>query len=324
MARIEGRPRLRATFHEAEYGALLLARALVAPLPPSLAVRLGAALGSACGRAAAALGTRDDRIARSNLARVFPDLEEGRREALRRAMWRQAGRVAAEILLLDRLSRGDPARLRELVTLSPPEGPREVFARAAETGAFVLTAHLGSFELLHAGCAAHGYPVSIVHRTLPNRRVDAWLTSLRERCGTRVLRRGSAAREILADLRARRVVAIPFDQRGQEQGRIVAPFLSIPAPTPSGLARIALRTGAPVFPVVLLREGTSHRHRALFLPEIPLPRTGHREADVLEATRRFNDAIGALIRRHPDQWIWTYRRWPDPAPGPPPAREETA
>lgn len=311
MARLGRSPRLEAAVHATEYAALLAARTLVGALPPAAAVRLGATVGAAYGSAAAALGLRDDRIARSNLALVFPDLAAEKRAALRRAMWRQAGRLAAEILVLDRLSRGDRAKLRDLVRLCPPEGPREVFARAAETGAFVLTAHLGSFELLHAACAAHGYPVSIVHRTLPNRRVDAWLTALRERCGTRVLRRGSAAREVLGEIRARRVVAIPFDQRGQEQGRVVAPFLSIPAPTPSGLARIALRTGAPVFPVALVRDGASHRHRALFLPEVPLARSGDREADVVETTRRFNEAVGELIRRHPDQWIWMYRRWPN-------------
>src|SRR4030095_4012770 len=129
---------------------------------------------------------------------------------------------------------------------------------------------------------------------------------LRERCGTRVLRRGAAARQILEELRSRHVVAIPFDQRAQGQGRFLSPFFSVPAPTPSGLARIAMSSRAPVFPGVLVREGDTHRHRAIFPPEVPVARTGDRDADVVENSLRFNAVLESLIRAHPDHWIWMY------------------
>jgi Kdo2-lipid IVA lauroyltransferase/acyltransferase len=281
-------------------------------LPPASAVRVGAALGSIYGKMVHAIGGRDDRVARANLVLAFPEISEAGREELLARMWRNAGRLVAEIALLDRWSRESPHRIRELVSLDTREALAEVFARAKAAGSLVLTAHFGSFEMLHAGCAAHGFPISLVHRTLPNPLVDRWLTDLRERCGTRVLRRGAAARQILEELRAKRVVAIAFDQRAQEQGRVLAPFFSVPAPTPSGLARVAMSARAPVFPIVLLREGESHRHRALILPEIPVSRTGDRAADVLENSTRFNAALENLIRTHPDHWIWMYRRWPGP------------
>jgi KDO2-lipid IV(A) lauroyltransferase len=304
---------LRTALERIEHGALLGLVALVSRLRPEAIIRLGAALGAAYGKVVAALATRDDSVARANIALAFPDLADEAREDLLRRMWRNAGRLVADTALLDRWSRVSPDRIRELVTLDPLEGIQEMFARARERGSLVLTAHFGSFELLHAGCAAHGFPISLVHRTFPNPRIDRWLTDLRERCGTRVLRRGAAARQILEELRSKRVVAIPFDQRAQGQGRIIIPFFSVPAPTPTGLARIAMSSRAPIFPSVLVREGESHRHRAIFPPEVPVARSGDREADVIENSLRFNAVLERMIRAHPDHWIWMYRRWPPPS-----------
>jgi Kdo2-lipid IVA lauroyltransferase/acyltransferase len=312
VARVRDSKRLKRALERVEHAALVGSVAGISRMSPAAAIRVGAALGAIYGRVVAAVGGRDDRIARANLALAFPGMSEDGREELLARMWRNTGRLVAEIALLDRWSRETPGRIRELVTLDTREALAEVFARAKEAGSLVLTAHFGSFELLHAGCAAHGFPISLVHRNLPNPLVDRWLTDLRERCGARVLRRGAAARQILEELRAKRVVAIAFDQRAQEQGRILVPFFSVPAPTPSGLARVAMSARAPVFPVVLLREGESHRHRALILPEIPISRTGDRATDVFENSIRFNGALEELIRAHPDHWIWMYRRWPGP------------
>jgi KDO2-lipid IV(A) lauroyltransferase len=45
---------------------------------------------------------------------------------------------------------------------------------------------------------------------------------------------------------------------------------------------------------------------------VPVARSGDRDADVFENSLRFNAVLERLIRAHPDQWIWMYRRWPPP------------
>jgi Kdo2-lipid IVA lauroyltransferase/acyltransferase len=87
------------------------------------------------------------------------------------------------------------------------------------------------------------------------------------------------------------------------------PFFGVNASTNTGLARLALGSGAPVCGAYLAREGSSRFHRIVIGPEIPIAKTGDREADVVENSRRFNAAIEAMIRERPDHWIWNYRRW---------------
>lgn len=280
------------------------------------AVRLGGSAGALYGTVARTLATRDHRVAAKNLSLAFPAKSAEERDEILCAMWRHWGRALAE---MGRLRHLDRETLRELVQLDPSDAAREIFAHAQKTGVLVLTAHFGSFELLHAACAAHGYPITVVHRTLANQRVDRWLTALRERNGTRVLRTGSAARPILRALRCGEVVAVPFDQRPRDASRVFAPFFSAPAATSSGLARLALASNAPVYPVVLVRDGESERHRAVFAPAVPLVRTGDRERDVVENTARFNEALESLVRAHPPQWIWMYSRWKEHLKGRVPA-----
>ena len=86
----------------------------------------------------------------------------------------------------------------------------------------------------------------------------------------------------------------------------------------SGLARVALRTGAAVLPGFLLWEATEQKYVLHFGEEIPLVRTGDDEHDTVENTARFTAAIESFIRRSPDQWLWVHRRWKTRPAGEPP------
>jgi KDO2-lipid IV(A) lauroyltransferase len=185
----------------------------------------------------------------------------------------------------------------------------EINAKAKQRGVLILTGHFGSFELFHSAMAAKGTPISLVHRATNNPYFDVYLDNVRQRFGTKTLVRGDAAREIVRELRSGGVVAIPFDQVAHAEIRVFAPFFGIDASTNSGLARLALRTGASVYPAFLVRTGTSLRHRAVFGPPVELVRTGDLTQDVLVNTSRFNEVLERFVREHPDHWIWMYRRW---------------
>jgi len=289
-----------------EYGAFKVLMTLMTSLPHGFTSRAGASVAALFGEFGRWLGARGHRQAVRNLEMAFPDLSPAERDGIRRGMWRNWGRFIADFGRFGYLSHD---RLRELITLDPPHIAPEIAERAKKRGALVLTAHYGSFEMLHAGVAAYGYPVTIVHRRFTNELFDRWIVKMRGNVGTRSLARGEAARDLVDALRAGQIVAIPFDQIAKKSAQTFAPFFGVPASTNNGLARLALVTGAPVYPVVIAREGDTLRHRALFGPEIPVERTGDRQHDLLVNTRRFNEVLEALIRKHPDHWIWMYGRW---------------
>ena len=87
-----------------------------------------------------------------------------------------------------------------------------------------------------------------------------------------------------------------------------APFFGVRCFTASGVELLALRSGAPVLPFFSVREGPD-RHRCVVLPALELERSGDLRVDVRRATARMNRALEDIIRAHPEQWMWSHRRF---------------
>jgi len=87
------------------------------------------------------------------------------------------------------------------------------------------------------------------------------------------------------------------------------PFFGIRACTASGLAHVALKTGAAVLPGFVLWEPSERQYVLHFGPELTFTRTGDIQTDILAATALCTNTIEAWIRRYPDQWLWIHRRW---------------
>ena len=182
-------------------------------------------------------------------------------------------------------------------------------ARARGKGVLILTGHLGAWELSSFYHSLMGYPMGMVIRRLDNRVLDEYVNGIRCLHGNRVLHKDDFARGLLTAMRAGQTVGILMDTNmTPPQGEFVN-FFGIPACTASGLARVALKTGAAVLPGFCLWEEKERQYVLHFGPEITPVRTDDHEADVLALTQQCNDVLESWIRRYPDQWLWIHRRW---------------
>jgi KDO2-lipid IV(A) lauroyltransferase len=173
----------------------------------------------------------------------------------------------------------------------------------------ILTAHFGNWELLAYLHGLLGHPVTLVHRAMHNPLFDRAIGGIRGRAGTRAIQKKSAAKEAIRTLRQKRILVIPSDQNQTRSFGVFVDFFGKPACTTPGATRLAMLTGAPVFPVFLVREGEGPRHRIEVLPEVEMVSTGDREADVVTNTQRCSAVVESMIRRYPEQWIWFHKRW---------------
>ena len=184
-----------------------------------------------------------------------------------------------------------------------------VAARDRGRGVLVLTGHLGAWELSSFYHSLMGYPMGMVIRRLDNRELDEFVNGIRCLHGNRVLHKDDFARGLLTAMRAGASVGILMDTNmTPPQGEFVR-FFGRQACTASGLARVALKTGAAVLPGFVLWEPAERQYVLHFGPELHLARTGDAAADILAATQQCNDVLEAWIRRYPDQWLWIHRRW---------------
>ena len=241
----------------------------------------------------------------ANLRRVYGEtLPKAEIEALAQAHYGHLWRLAGEFLRYRWLSAAQKAALVRVENV-------EAFAAALEQrkGVLVLTGHFGNWELLAHAIGLCGNPIHLVHRPFRNPLFDDFVNAERRRSGTVLISKRRAAHEIIQVLRQRGIVAVPFDQNATGRWGVFAEFFGVPASTHPGLARLHELSGAPVYPVFLVRKDRSPRHEIVILPRVETVRGGGRERDTVENTRRFNRVFEAMVREHPDHWIWMHKRW---------------
>ena len=288
--------------YRVEYAVFRAAFVFFAALPRALALRVGAWMGELF----YLFDVRDRRIALFNLGIAFPEYSRAQRRRTLRASCRNLGRVAAEFCHLPQLQ---ATTLPEVVTFADRAAWDRAIAAADQKGAIIATAHFGNWELLAYVHGLLGHPVTLVHRPMHNPVFDKAITAVRAGAGTRSIKKKAAAKEALRALKQHSILVIPSDQNQTHSFGVFVDFFGKPACTTPGAARLAMLTKSPVFPVFLVREGESGRHRIEILPEVEMVSTGDRDADIRTNTQRCSDVIEAMIRRYPEQWIWFHKRW---------------
>jgi len=272
------------------YVAAIAALAVARRVPLSVLRRFGRALGAFAHLAI----PKARRVALSNVARAFPDLSAREQEALVRRAYRELGGLLGEAA-----STLDPARESAPLPFAP--GAREAFAEAIAEGRGVVfaSAHLGPWERVAASLVAAGIPLTVVAREAYDPRLTHVYERLRGGRGVRVVWRGApgASTGLLRTLRRGEVLGIPMDLASRVPS-IDAPFFGLPAPTPVGPARLALRTGAAVVVGAATRDGTIAARRLASC------------ASELELTTAINEALGERIRAYPEAWVWMHERFP--------------
>jgi Kdo2-lipid IVA lauroyltransferase/acyltransferase len=286
--------------HRIEHGLYLGFKGFLRALPHAAARGVGERLG---GLAFHLYGGRR-RVAEKNLALALPEMPEAERRAVVAACFRHFGGALTDLISSSRFDK------EELCRRFTYEGWEHLeTAAAAGKGVFVLSAHLGYWEIAALPVGLYKGPMHVVARPADNPHLEKELTGLRTRFGNGVIHKHGAARRMLQILRDQGRIAILVDQRVQEREGIAVPFFGHEALTTPILARMSLRTGTPVVGCfgIPTPRGT---YRFVARPPIfPENVGGEGDAAAVELTRRYLKVIEDEIRLHPAMWLWMHRRW---------------
>lgn len=270
-------------------------------------------LGSLIGRTTYLLLDRLRQTGERNLQLAYPSLAAGQRTILLKRIYRNLGWQLAEFCQMSRYTRQNSADFLRCEGLE-----HYMKARDAGRGVLIVTGHLGAWELSSFYHSLMGYPMSMVIRRLDNTRLDRYVNRIRCLHGNRVLHKDDFARGLIGAMRKGDTVGILMDTNMTPPQGVFVDYFGHLACTASGLARVALKTGAAVLPGFMLWEEAENAYVLRFGPQITLPATGNSEVDVLASTQACTAAIEQWVRRYPDQWLWVHRRWKTRPPGEPP------
>lgn len=242
-------------------------------------------------------GNRRQIRALANLARAFPEKSAAEREALAAAMWENLGRTFAETFRLAEIAASNRLKVR-----TPPGYETESTARV------VCAAHQGNWEIavLAVSSAPHAQPAGVYQR-IKNPLVDARVRKMRGFLypGGLYPKTPATPRHLIRHARDGGTLAVLADQRDVRGPRVS--FFGVPAPSTPFPAMVARTLGLKLYAGEIVRKPNVRFD--IRLVEIPVPQTEDREADIVAATAALQAEFERTIRRHPEQWMWSHRRW---------------
>ena len=264
-------------------------------------LEINQAIGATLAGAVAVLKPRTRRVASVNLALCLPEVSEADRKEIMRRSFRELGKLAFEADYLWRLGKpGIRALVREV------EG-EEIRNRAESGGGVVYaTPHLGCWEV--AGLyISLDRPIHCLYKKAPFGFVENFISGGRKAAGLRLCPASvPGIKQLLRGLTAGENVGILPDQVPPRGHGINAPFFGRPAYTMTLLVKLARR--APVIFAYAKRLPRGRGYRLCFSeppPEIY-------DASPSVAAAAINTEIERLVRRCPEQYFWSYRRFSDP------------
>lgn len=264
----------------------------VLPLRPQLAV------GRALGRLAWLFSRRDRRIADINIALCLPELNPARRRKLVRDHFASLG---CALLETGMVWWADDARLKRLVHF---EGTGHLQAALTKgRGALLLSAHFTTLEMGARALTLLG-PTSVMYLTPGNALIAELSRRSRGRHTVQAIS-SDQIRDLLQNLKNNLPVWYAPDQRYTEKNSEIVPLFGQPAASNVATSRLAKISGAPVLPYFPERRADNRG----YVVHIHPPFDHFPTDDAVADTRRFHELIEAHARRHPEQYLWTYKRF---------------
>lgn len=289
-------------------------------LPAYLGLRAGAGLvGLLPNSAAQSLGTLMGRVwhaidptrrsmARRHMERVLGNGADA--DAAAGAVMRSYGRYLAEALWV-REHRADV-----ILANTTTEGLDMVIEAHGEgNGIICALPHMGNWEAVAPIAMREGIHVVAVAEDLANKRITDWFTEMRGGLGIEIVLatgRSEVMRKLEQAIAANKAVALLSDRDLKGRG-VEVEFFGEGTTFPPGPATLAVKTGAPLFPIATYFDNDGHR--LVVRPRLAVPEAGSRSEQVRLMTQGLARELEKLIRRAPEQWHLVQPNWPSDRDG---------
>ena len=297
---------MKRIFWKLQATAFYILTLVAAGLPASITCRMGTLAGFLIPR----LIPSRRAIAVDNIRRALPFMRSHRlwkssdnsAEELAAETFKNLGRSLMEIC---RLYHGKGEDVISCVEIQGLEYYKA--AKAKGKGLIFFSGHCGNWELLALALSRLlGESVSGVARKQNNPYLNRIVEQMRMRYNNKVLYKKGALKGILSALKKEQLVGLLADQAVIPQEGALIDVLGRKAWVSKAPVVIAQKSGAPLLPVFIHREGK--KHIITFYPEQTFSgdMTDEGVQRDIQALSRY---VENFIIEHPTQWYWVHRRW---------------
>lgn len=252
--------------------------------------------------------TRKKQIVLENLHTAF-DGEKTKREinGLLDKYFTNMGLGMIELVyFLDR-----PSKIVEKVTIEGQEYLDQALTKGQ--GVILLSAHFGDFVLMFLRLALAGYQTNCIMRRMKDEQFEEYVTDYLDKNGIQKIYSmpyRQCVAHSLKSLRDNQILFILLDQNYGGGGGVFVDFFGHPAATATGPVVFSQRSGAPILPAFIVRDGAAGQHKIMISPAVELEAAQDEQAGMVRNVSQLTKIIEGYIRRYPCEWGgWMHRRW---------------
>jgi len=274
---------------------------LINLLPESIALWVGRQMGNV----AYYLDWEHRRVAFQNLHIAFgQEKSEEERRSIAKRNFQHMGMMVIEFFQILKM---DTETYKKKVTVEGLEEALKLLEK--RKGGLLLIGHFGNWELMGIMSKVIQIPILAIAKPIKqNEKLYRFILEIRDKAGLTIISPENATQKVLGALSKNWLVAVLIDQRAKRSRGVWVDFFGKKAPTTPGLAVMAIRSGAPVVPAFMIRDGF-RKHRLVVKKPVEVVRTGDMQKDIEINMQRFTRVLESMIREYPDQWVWIHRRW---------------
>ncbi len=255
-------------------------------------------LGAIIGRAFGPL-FRSNKIIKNNLENSNIGTSEKEREDITKDMWGNYGRIFAEYMFIKDFRKN---KLSNNIEIVGQDIINEI--KFEKKPVIFISGHFNNFELMAMHLEKSGIDLAAIYRPLNNKFLNPIMERIRKQfiCKKQIKKGISGTKEILKYFKNGTSIALMIDQRVSEG--ISCNFFNKKALTTTIPAQFVKKFECKIVPIYIERK---NRHK--FRLEVLKPIKFSSKENLEEITFELNKILENLIKRNPEQWIWSHNRW---------------
>ena len=235
-------------------------------------------------------------IIEKNLTNFNSNLTNEQRENIISSMWENYGITFIEYIFLSLFKEKN-----DLVEVTRSDILNKI---SSNKPVIFVSGHFSNFELMSMEITKRKVKLATIYRPLNNFFLNPLMEHIRKKyvCKNQIKKGIGGVKESIQYIKAGYSIALMIDQRVSEGERLN--FFNQPALTTTLPAQLALKFELPIIPVFIERRENG-TYKIEFYDEI----TSKNFKNKIELTQKLNSILEEMIKKNPNEWIWTHNRW---------------
>ncbi len=242
---------------------------------------------------------RSKKIIEKNISLAFPDSKKEFKDMIINNMWKSYGKILAEYIFMKNFRKKENNEFLEIKGQEILE-----MIKLSKDPVIFISGHFDNFELMAMHIEKSGIDLAAIYRPLNNIFLNPIMENIRKKyiCNKQIKKGISGTKEILKHFNSGTSIALMIDQR-VSQG-IKSSFFDKEALTTTIPAQFVKKFNCKIVPIYIERKKDEN-----FILEIENPLTFNEDYTIENITLKLNQLLEKMIKRNPQQWIWTHNRW---------------